>query len=345
MKTERRSLYLYPITKSTFRNGGNDYMHKLVVALSQEFNIVNKQTSLGLFDVLFKLPKIDILYLNWIEDIAGRKFPFLHSMLLFFIIFLSKVFQVRIVWFVHNNISHFKDNLWLKKLIVAALSKYADVVLSHSREVTLDIPARKFYSFDHPVEGFKPVNPIINHAHDILIWGTVSPHKGVEELLKFNYSSPNLLNYRILIAGKFQSQSYFDSLQRYIKPNIRIDNRILTEAELEEYFRISKFVLFPYNSPSVLSSAALCKTLCYGKPIIGPSKGSFKELGEKGLIYNYKDFSCLHSILLKLKNQKDLVDEEKLKTYIQATSWTCFADFLIHTLNKDVQASLSLVTH
>lgn len=319
-------------------------MHNLIAALSQEYDIVNKQSSLGLLDLLLRLPKTDIIYLNWIEDIAGKRLAIFQAMLFFLIIFLAKAFQIKIIWFVHNNISHFKKNLWLKKIIVAALAKHADVVIAHSREVTLNIPACKFHSFDHPLEAYNPLESAHSPAYDLLIWGTVSAHKGVKEFLKFNYSSPELSAYRILIAGKFQSQAYYESLRKFLLPNIIIDNKILTEAELEEYFRTSRYVLFTYNSASVLSSAALCKTLSYGKSVIGPARGSFKDLAKKGLIYNYEDFKGLSILLEKLKDQKNILDEAKLKKYIQANSWSCFAEFVIETINAELKTMVPLVS-
>ncbi len=343
MEKNRRSLYLYPITKHTFREGGNNYIQNLVIALSHEFNIVNNQTSWGLLDVLLKIPKTNIIYLNWIEDIAGKRWAVMQAILLYFIIIISKLLQVKIVWFIHNNLSHFKQNLWLKKIIVTVLARHADVILSHSKAITLKIPPEKHYSFDHPIENFTPVKAIKKPEYDLLIWGRIEPHKGVDDFIKYNYKSDSLLNYKILIAGKFHSQEYYNSLQKFILPNIKIDNRIISEPELMLYLENSKYVLFTYNSPSVLSSAALCKTLSYGKTIIGPDRGSFKELGRKGLIYNYREYNDLKSLLVKLENKNNPVDITKLKLYIEATSWINFTDFLTTTLKSVFKDKVSVV--
>lgn len=338
-------MYLYPVTKVTYQKGSNTYIHNLMAELSQDYNIVNKKTSLGLLDVLLKLPKTDIIYLNWVEDIVDKRFAKFQVLLLFIIVFLSKISKTKIIWFVHNNISHFKKNLWLKKQIVTFLTKYASLVLSHSREITFKIPPGKFFSFDHPVEELNLLKNGGDYEYDLLIWGTVSPYKGVEELLNYNYSSPELLKYKILVAGKFQSIAYFERLQKFARPNVVFDNRILPENELERYISKSKYILFTYNSPSVLSSAALCKSLSYGKPIIGPFRGSFKELGQKGLIYNYQDFSCLRPLLEKLRHKEELVDRAKLLRYIEANSWANFTQFINETINNDLKVSLPLLSH
>lgn len=333
MPTEK-TLYLYPFTSATLREGGNRYIPDLVQHLGRHFKIVNKQTNLGLLDVVQKLPKCDVLYFNWIEDVADKKFGALQVLLLWLILKVSKSSGKKIVWFIHNNLSHKKKNLWLKRKVVSLMKNNADVVLSHSKEARVAGLKQTIQVFDHPVEGYMPLTATENYEYDLLIWGTVTPYKGVEEFLKFNFDTTSLRAYKILVAGKFASPEYFETIQKIKAPNSILENRILEEAELVQLFSKSRYVLFTYNSASVLSSAALCKTLSFGKTIIGPHVGAFKELGTKGLIYTYDSFENLASLLNNLHPKKtEKAYQKHLQEYIAQHSWPQFARFVAQAVN------------
>lgn len=329
----KKTLYLYPFTKATLRQGGNTYIPDVMKYLGRHFRIVNKQTGLGLLDVLLKLPKCDVIYFNWIEDVADKKLGSLQVGLLALILAFSKMSNKKIVWFIHNNLSHRKKNQWLKKRVVALMKHYADVVLSHSKEAKVEGLKQSIQVFDHPSDAYKPLQATTPFAYDLLIWGTVSPYKGVGEFLQFNQRSVALQKYKIMVAGKFASPEYFEAMQKLQTPNVVIENKILSEAELLQFFSESRYVLFTYNATSVLSSAALCKTLSVGKTIIGPKAGAFKELGSKGLIYNYDSFEELECLLDNMEaKETDPAYQHNLQEYINKHSWSHFAEFVAATI-------------
>lgn len=330
----KKTVYLYPFTKATLRQGGNTYIPNVMQHLGRHYRIANTQTNRGLLDVLLKMPKCDVLYFNWIEDVADKKFGALQVGLLALILAFAKMTNKKIVWFLHNNLSHRKKNLWLKKRVVALMKHFSDIVLSHSREAKVDGLKQNIQVFDHPIDDYYPIMPATRFAYDLLIWGTVSPYKGVSEFLAFNQNTTALRNYKILIAGKFVSPEYYEVIQTLKAPNVLIENKILSEDELVQLFAASQFVLFTYNATSVLSSAALCKTLSYGKTIIGPETGAFKELGSKGLIYNYNSFEELEYLLKSMEpNENNAAFQHKLQEYIHNHTWSQFADFVTTAIN------------
>jgi hypothetical protein len=304
--------------------------------LSKHFNIVNKQTRLGLLDVLMKLPKCDVLYFNWIEDLADKKFGLLQVVLLPFILIFSKIANIKVVWFVHNNLSHRKKNRWLKEKVVALMKQHADVVLSHSAEARIEGLKKPVSVFHHPVAPYNPVVPKTPFTHDLLIWGSVNPYKGVGEFLQFNRNALFLQAYKISIVGKFATQDYYKALVQLATPNVTLENKILNDEELAELLSASRYVLFTYNSASILSSAALCKTLSYGKTIIGPAKGAFKELGSQGFIYNYETFEDLVPLLKRLdREEAHAANEFRLQEYIRDHSWPAFAAFVARKVSGE----------
>jgi beta-1,4-mannosyltransferase len=334
---DKKRLFVYPNTSESYRHGGNSYIRNLIFYLSDEFTIVNRKTTIGLLDVLLKLHKCDIIYFNWIEDIPDRRFGFLQVPLLAILLFLAKIRNIKIIWFIHNNVSHSRKRGHLKKFIVRIMRNAADVILSHSNELKLDIDRRKFYAFDHPIEQFQPVVKKPRYKYDLLIWGTVSPYKGVNQFIEYVSKAQGFNIFTILIAGKFQSEAYYEDLKNKKPVNVTLVNKILSEEELTELFSESRYVLFTYNSPSVLSSAALCKTLSLGKEVIGPGIGSFKELGRKGLLYNYDSFVSLEKLMHELETGKvKPIDKVCLARYIESVSWNNFAGFLTYTINNKI---------
>src|SRR4051794_16833474 len=110
---DKKRLFIYPNTSETYRKGGNSYIRNLVYYLSDAFTIVNRKTSIGLLDMLLKLPKCDVIYFNWIEDIPDRRFGFLQVPVLAVILLLAKIRSIKIVWFIHNNVSHSRKHVAL----------------------------------------------------------------------------------------------------------------------------------------------------------------------------------------------------------------------------------------
>lgn len=325
----KKRVYIYPHTMETYRQGGNSYIKNLVAHLSAHYTVINKRTRLGLLDVFLKLPKCDVIYFNWIEDIPDRRLGFLQIPLLLLILVIAKCLNIKIIWFIHNNISHGKSHLFFKKLIVKLMKHFADLILSHSTGIRVKVPHQKFHVFHHPIEAYRPVVSNKPYQYDLLIWGTVSPYKGISEFIEFVKNSAAFGRYRIMIAGKFQSAPYYEYIMSRKPENVIVMDKMLPEEELQDLFVMSRFVLFTYNSPSVLSSAALCKTLAFGKESIGPNLGSFKELGNLGLLHNYDSFAGLQSLLSDIESGNiKPIERSRIEAYVQHTGWSDFANFL-----------------
>jgi glycosyltransferase involved in cell wall biosynthesis len=194
--------------------------------------------------------------------------------------------------------------------------------------------------FEHPMEEMPFIKNAETPSYDALIWGSVSPYKGILEFAEFNSSINSMHSQKILIAGKFTSKELYDRIAAFQKDNVELINRIVEEDELLDLFTRSRYIVFCYRSASVLSSAALCKTLSYGKTIIGPNIGAFKELGKKGLIYTYESFDELAEMLERFKSSPEFADQRLIRDYIQQTSWTSFKNFLVHHLNEPNESTV-----
>lgn len=336
-----KSLYVYPLTPESLKEEKNSYVRQLLSYLGGYFNIVNGSTKLGLLDAFKKFWKTELYYFNWIENLPTNRFGRLQVGLLAALLVFCKLFNKKVVWFVHNNISHDKTHRRFKKIIVRLMAYFSDLVLSHSGEITLRIPKHKLHVFHHPIETFQPLRAAETYSYDMLIWGSVLPYKGVAEFVEHVATSPELKNHRILIAGEFKFAEYYDRVMRSKSDNVLVMNKFIAEEDLICLFAQSKYILFTYASDSVLSSAALCKSLSYGKDIIAPNVGSFKELGSEKFLFTYTSFSELETLLKELKTgSRPQIDKTALYRYIENTNWPAFASFVgEHTNNLYIKSA------
>jgi beta-1,4-mannosyltransferase len=328
------SIYLYPITPYTFAVGANDYIIRKSNCLNEEFSIINSGTRIGLLDIVLKFFKTDILYFNWIEDVADKNFGYLQVALLFIILLCSRLLNKKVIWFVHNNVSHYPKNRKLKNLIRRMMAAFADKIFTHSHHLDLYNRLRNISCFDHPTEENQFVEEISEPEFDVLIWGSQSPYKGISDLLQYNRETKTMQNIRFLIAGEFPSSTFFAEVKALQEPNITIINRVIEDSELVDLFKKTRYVVFCYKKHSVLSSAALSKTLSFGKTIIGPSAGCFKELAEKELVLTYDSFEELNAILQQSLASNKKIDQAKILSYIKANDWDHFKQFLVREIQE-----------
>jgi beta-1,4-mannosyltransferase len=335
------SIYLYPITPHTFSEGANDYILRKGHCLSEDFLIINSATRTGILDIVLKFFKTDVIYFNWIEDLADKRFGYLQVMVLFFVLIGCRLLNKKVIWFIHNNISHYPKNKALKKIVRQMMTAFADKTFTHSTEVDMYRKIPRIRCFDHPVEQREFIKENPRPEYDVLIWGTQSPYKGVSDLLRYNQASSDLQEIRFLIAGRFTSEAFYNEVAQLKLPNITIINRVIDDRELEDFFERAQFVLFSYKKNSVLSSGALAKTLSYGKTIFGPDTGAFKELAGKGLVHTYRSFDDLATMLKRSKTCDMKIDRVKISRYTAAHAWDHFKEFLVSEI-KDVTSGKSL---
>jgi len=233
----------------------------------------------------------------------------------------------RIVWTVHNTVSH--DTLFYD--LEVALSKkvieFADKVHFHSAasvpEVTdlFAIPAEKLaisrhgnYLGAYPDFVSKEVARrylgIAPDADVILFTGQVRPYKGAEDLVaafrKIWVKRPNAL---LLIAGSIKYDildTAEPALSKDERARILTANRFLDDMEMQLFFRAADVATYPYRK--VLTSGSLLLALSFGMPVVVPEVGMTRETLENtdaGLIYDPTDETALQKALETVLKRKD----------------------------------------
>jgi beta-1,4-mannosyltransferase len=338
------NIYVFPNSKNLPAESRNPYISHLILSLSRKANVINKNkpSSIGIIDLVLNIHKTDVVSFNWIENIVERRGGLLQIFLFYFVLAVLKLKNGKIVYTLHNKLSHSGNKLFWKNLVFKSVLRHADIVITHSSEgisfahEQYNVPLSKLHFFQHPVypEGmidFDQVQKNGNKDIDILIWGTIAPYKGLDIFL--DYISKHELDkkYRILIAGKINPPEYAEKISEY-SMSVEIRNEFISEEILSEYMQRAKIILFTYNSSTVLSSGALIRSLNSLCQIIGPNTGSFKDLAEAGLVSSFSNFDEIPLMIGKMGSKEDLVG--KRKKFINANSWDAFAEKFMQVIHK-----------
>ena len=338
----KKRIYLYPISSEDEKPGiYNPYMDDLKKALSEHFIVVNsnKPTNKGTLDFLKYLTKTDYFFLNWIEKLPEHRFGFIQTAFLFFLIPLLKALRIRIVWTMHNKLSHSGKHMKWIKAIFRLMLKSSDVILTHSNEgisfgnEMMPGSAVRIAYFAHPVKDRRTAL-MEEKKYDVLIWGTISPYKGIDLFLEYLYNNQLQNKYRILIVGS-ASGAYAERLRTYENESIKERNEFISDNALEELINTSKIVLFTYSRESILSSGALMDSLGYGAKVAGPHVGAFADLAQEGIIKTFLGFEELDHVIESSLNGSGLTDsKQKLERFLKENSWEKFAENVVHILEK-----------
>ncbi len=218
--------------------------------------------------------------------------------------------------------------------------KKSDVIITHAKEGLGLIPVGKASLFTHhPVSTtYSLPEKREKYFYDIIIWGTISPYKGISAFLKFLEERGLIRKYRILLAGKITTSDLAEELEVYSQKyeNLEIMDEFVETGKLIKLIQSSKITLFTYHSESILSSGALMDSLTYGATIVGPGVGAFKDLNELELIETYTDFNSLLTVVDPLLNSPEENHTRKLRMdeFMKKNSWSQFSNSLLELIGQ-----------
>lgn len=227
--------------------------------------------------------------------------------------FLIKLMQFkkqggRVIWTIHNTVSHDLPYADLERELSVHLTGIADVLHVHSEasvaeiEEAFPVPRGKVHVCPHgSYIGAYPdfvsrsearrALGIDEHDEVILFTGQVRPYKGVEALIsvfrKILKDRPNAL---LLVAGvtSFDPLEAMDTeLQPEELARIRLTNRFLEPMEMQLFFRAADLAVYPYRK--ILTSGSMLLALSFGVPVVIPEVGMTREVLEgrdAGLLYD-----------------------------------------------------------
>jgi glycosyltransferase involved in cell wall biosynthesis len=325
--------YVYPPVHPTDNKEiQGSYLVHFVSSLSSYFDFINlkDRSRIGIFDLLYHLFRIDYLFLNWVENLPDKKGGRIQAIGFLLLAWLARKRGVKMVWVMHNKVSHYHTNIRLKTGLFCMLVRRSDLIITHSRDGIeylkefrgADIG--KVHFCHHPLEK-KFLDRSQEPGLDLLLWGSIIPYKGIDRFLAYLHEKGLAEAFRIVIAGKVKPPGYEDTIKQYCSKTIRLDNRYIPEEELHGYLKDTKRVLFTYLEESVLSSGALMETLAYGVGALGNHVGAFKDLQEDGIIQTYQDFDQLLAIMNE-QAASNVSDLETIGAFIEENTWKRFAE-------------------
>jgi glycosyltransferase involved in cell wall biosynthesis len=238
----------------------------------------------------------------------------------------------------HNKLSHNKDHLFLKKIIFNTLISHADFIITHASEGITYAGSikpgseKRTHYFPHPVKD-RRMETNKEKQFDILIWGTLSPYKGILEFLRLLHEKVLQNKYSILVIGKSTSKEYYDSLLQYTNDNIILKDDFLSDDVLCSLINQSKIVLFTYAKSSILSSGVLMDSIGFGATVVGPYVGAFADLSKEGIISTYHDTVDLFAVIDGLIAKQENYHTPQMEDFLKANSWEEFAKNIHQLLN------------
>jgi len=290
----------------------------------------NDPSNSGLLNIVKYIFKIDCLFFNWIENVPERKGGSLQFLFLKILLVVLKSRKVKIIWTMHNKLSHTANHLRAKQQVFKTILKQADVVLTHSSEgikfgeEIMANSTNKIFYFPHPVKDRRPKDKK-KKKYDILIWGTISPYKGIDNFLRFLHEHKLQNNYKVLIVGKSTDEEHFKEILRYASNTIEVRNEFIEDDTLQQMIAESKIVLFTYSKASILSSGVLMDSLGYGANIVGPNTGAFADHALEGVLYAFEDYDDMIIKIDKVLSTSDTAKDQILDTFLINNSWKAFA--------------------
>ncbi len=325
--------YLYPITKRDAKGILNPYTSNFMDSLSNNITFVNRKfpSNMGIFNIIkFILKKLDFIFLNWIEDLPDKKYGKFQTVIMIYMLFpILKIKGTKIIWTVHNKLSHYPSNRKYKIWLIYQLTKKADLILTHSSEGINYVKeinpkaVKKVHFYHHPITKLQPYSPTKSSQFNFLIWGTVIPYKGILEFVEKISKQAKKQPKKMIIAGKVSDKDYLKKLEKACGDFIILRNEYIPNNELTNLINNSESILFTYKNNSVLSSGALMDSLSTGNRIIGPRIGAFIDLEKEGLVETYKDETEIYDIIRKPKTENYW---QLVKNFFSINNWTSFGD-------------------
>lgn len=331
------NIYIYPPQVPLNRKiVGNPYTFNMCKFFSKYFVVLNGNVpaNRSILDLNSNIFKMDVVVLNWIENIGNRKFGLLQFSFFLFGFFIMKIRKVKIVWILHNIHPH-RGETFLSEFIKNLMFKNAFLIVAHSKESLKygQAKTKKNIAFLHHPSSTAIVTEDVSEkdvckVYDILIWGTIDSYKGIVEFLEF--CTGNKLQYKIKIIGKCKDANYLTRVNSYSSNLINFEDRIVSFEELDVLIQSSKYVLFPYNSSSVSSSGALLDTLSLYGSVIGPNKGAFSDLKDDNLCFTFNEYEDIIEII---KNNS-IIQRQVIENFNNQNSWEEFSLKIFDFLKK-----------
>jgi beta-1,4-mannosyltransferase len=285
----------------------------------------------------------DVLHLHWLSPYTkGDRWlvKFVYSVKFLIDILITRWIGVRVVWTVHNRISHDSKfpglDLWTRRILAQLVARI--ILHNHStlEAIAQDyrfkiakaavVPIGHYRSIYHPPIDEQSARNKLGLSLTGRIYlhqGMLRPYKGIEQLIKVWAENQDTFKEDILlIVGKPLNVAYSKQLMQLATgvKGVSIYPEFVEDDRMHLFFSAATVVVLPFEK--ILTSSSLVVAMSYSKPIIAPKLGGIPEtLGradsllydpnhEKGLLLSLEksthiDLNQLSQLVTESCNQLD----------------------------------------
>lgn len=292
------------------RKGNNPYQKMLLNHLQDLRVKVEGGGTYRVFSLLrstFSHWKPDILHLHWHHPFllgSNMTKTIIKSVSFIAELLLLKLLGVKIVWTIHNIVSHEGNFEFLELFFTKFLAKLCNKIIVHSpsakREVVKIYRTREslirviphgnyINCYRNVISEVQAKNKLQLKAEKIvfLYFGLIRHYKGIPELVEA-FKKLNCPQAKLLIAGKPLNNEIAHDILKRCEENENIETffEFIPDDEIQIYMNAADVVVLPYRD--FLTSGAVILAMSFSKPIIGPAIGCMLDvLDNKGsIMYN-----------------------------------------------------------
>ncbi|WP_111669236.1 glycosyltransferase [Algoriphagus litoralis] len=288
----------------------------------------------GLLSSWKHFDSIKLVHLNWFENLdessrGATLKSFFRKLVALLVIRLG---NKKLVWTMHNRVSHEKGSGKWSQILSALLIRWADRIVIHSEESRAllggrsHVLLRKVVHIPHPdfIGVYGPIlssaAPQVENPIKLVFIGAVKPYKNIELLIQLARKFPTTI--QISILGNPNSQGYKEELLKLGSglANLILRLEFIPDEEIPEILSKSDLVILPYNMDSSLNSGTVLLAFSYQKTVICPQIGTVNDFGkENAAIFSYvyssekehmEKLSDRINLAIALKKANPLVFEE-----------------------------------
>ncbi|MEB2774824.1 glycosyltransferase [Algoriphagus sp. D3-2-R+10] len=244
---------------------------------------------------------IKLLHLNWFENLDDSSTKSMWKSYFRKLVVLAaiKLGNKKLVWTMHNRLSHEKKSGKLSRALTRKIVTQADAVVIHA-SITKDILRSQYPNLQakiahipHPdfIDVYGPMLPESsvesNSPLKLLFLGAIKPYKNIELLIEIAQQFPTDIH--LTIAGNPNSESYQRELQKlaFEASNISLELKFIPDKVLPIYIHKSDLLVLPYSLESSLNSGTVILAFSYGRTVICPRIGTIDDLGAGEDVFDY----------------------------------------------------------
>jgi beta-1,4-mannosyltransferase len=252
--------------------------------------------------------KPDIIHIHWQHPFIlanSRAKSIIKSSIFILEVLILKALGIKIVWTVHNLISHEKTYQDIQMFFTRRLAHQCHAIIAQGESAKHEIqkvfnlgeshrmaviPHGSYLGcYENKVSRSEAKEKLLLSPSELtfLYFGLIRPYKGVLELVQA-FKKLDDSHAKLLIAGEAYNEQIMAEIRSEARDcdNIVIIEKFIPDDEVQVYMNAADVVVLPYQD--ILTSGAAMLAISFGKPVIAPAIGCIWDTlsSEGDLLYN-----------------------------------------------------------